>query len=87
MPKIGMASDKRSTEEPRNMEEPPEGHCSPGVELGGLQKNHLDITNLVRSIQRAEGNPDCFRKGGADCDRWDCSWRSYCLKEEGDYSE
>ena len=49
----------------------------------GLRKDFLDTTNLVRSIQRAEGNPDCFRKAEDYCDRLDCSWRQYCLREEG----
>ena len=39
----------------------------------------LDTTALIRSIQRAEGNPDCFMKGNDDCDRLDCVWRIYCL--------
>ena len=34
------------------------------------QKSFLDITNLIRSIQRAEGNPDCFKKGIVDCDQF-----------------
>lgn len=45
----------------------------------GLQRSLVDTTHLVRSIQRAEGNPDCFRKAEGDCDRVDCSWRRYCL--------
>ena len=71
----------------KSMEETSEGHRAPGGEPRGEQKNLLDITNLVRSIQRAEGNVDCFRKGNANCDQWDCSWRSYCLKEEGGCAE
>ena len=38
--------------------------------------NYLDINELVRSIQRAENNIDCFRKGYNDC-----AWREYCLDE------
>jgi len=41
--------------------------------------NYLDICALIRSIQRAENNIDCFRKGHNDCDRFDCAWREYCL--------
>ncbi len=43
------------------------------------KRNFLDMTALIRSIQRAEGNPDCFMKGKDDCDRLDCSWRLYCF--------
>jgi hypothetical protein len=45
------------------------------------QRSFLDITNLIRSIQRAEGNTDCFQRGIRDCDQVDCKWRSLCLKE------
>lgn len=48
-----------------------------------FQKDFLDITNLVRSVQRAEGNPDCFRKAHFHCDQLNCFWRPYCLREEG----
>ena len=40
----------------------------------------LDITALIRSVQRAEGDSDCFRKGIRDCDQTDCEWRSFCLE-------
>ncbi len=43
------------------------------------KNNFLDITALVRSLQRSEGNIDCFRTGNADCDMLDCAWRMYCL--------
>lgn len=44
------------------------------------KKNFLDITTLIRSIQRAEGHADCFQKGIVDCDEVDCKWRSFCLE-------
>ncbi len=47
------------------------------------QKSFVDITNLVRSVQRAEGKPDCFRKQDVDCDNPDCAWRKYCLEGNG----
>lgn len=53
----------------------------------GSGKDFLDTTNLVRSIQRAEGNPDCFRRAENYCDRLDCSWRPYCLREDGSRPE
>lgn len=46
------------------------------------KKNFLDITILIRSIQRAEGNTDCFQKGIVDCDQFGCKWRSFCLEEQ-----
>jgi hypothetical protein len=42
----------------------------------------LDLSLLIQSIQRIEGNPDCFGSAAAGyCDRLDCQWRAYCLKE------
>jgi hypothetical protein len=46
------------------------------------RKDFLDATALIRSIQRAEGNPDCFRRVQAGCDQIDCAWRKYCLEED-----
>ena len=44
-------------------------------------ENLPDITNLIRSVQRIEGNPDCFGKSDGHCDRLDCAWRELCLKQ------
>ena len=44
-------------------------------------ENLPDITNLIRSVQRIEGNPDCFGKSDGNCDRLDCAWRELCLKQ------
>lgn len=45
-------------------------------------KNMVDVTALIRSIQRNEGNPDCFRRADRFmCDRKDCVWRLYCMKD------
>jgi hypothetical protein len=43
----------------------------------------VDLVNLVRSIQRAEGNIDCYRSGWQQCDRINCAWRDHCLNEPG----
>jgi hypothetical protein len=45
------------------------------------RKDFLDATALIRSVQRAEGNPDCFRKAQGGCHQSDCAWRKYCLEE------
>jgi len=49
---------------------------------GFNKKSFLDITTLIRSIQRAEGNTDCFQKGIIDCDQVECKWRSLCLEAQ-----
>ena len=48
---------------------------------GVAKKDFSDLTALIRSIQRVEGNPDCFGKPPGDCDELDCEWRKYCLEE------
>ena len=51
----------------------------------GKKRQFVDITLLIRSIQRSEGNPDCFGKAGNHCDRLDCAWRPYCLGEDSNF--
>jgi hypothetical protein len=43
------------------------------------KQNYLDITALIRSLQRAEGENDCFRTTNFNCQRSDCRWREYCF--------
>ena len=49
-----------------------------------MKNDFFDLTNLIRSIQRAEGNPDCFGRAQDHCDRLDCAWRQYCLETPQD---
>jgi len=49
-------------------------------QVGGLMtENNLNVTDLVRSLQRSSGEQDCFRRGESECDRVDCLWRDLCL--------
>ena len=50
------------------------------------EEDFLDRIALIRSIQRAEGNPDCYRSGQVNCDQLDCLWRKHCLEELHEYS-
>ena len=45
------------------------------------EEDLFDLTDLVRSLQRLEGNQDCFHTNPNSCGRLDCSWRSLCLKQ------
>ena len=45
-----------------------------------IENDAIDIRALIRSIQRAEGNTDCFQMGMIDCDQVDCKWRAFCLE-------
>lgn len=38
----------------------------------------MDKKQLVRSIQKKEGNTPCFKTGQPFCDQNDCCWRSDC---------
>jgi hypothetical protein len=43
-------------------------------------KNFADIKSLIRSLQRNEGNLDCFGKAPHSCGQVECTWREYCLQ-------
>lgn len=36
--------------------------------------------DLIRSIQRQEGNFECFGTAGSTCDQASCCWREDCLR-------
>ena len=47
----------------------------------GLTPGNMKKDTLIRAIQRAEGNFECFgtvKSGG--CDQTNCLWRADCLK-------
>ena len=49
---------------------------SQGIKVGNMKKD-----NLIKSIQRAEGNFDCFGTAIAgECDQINCLWRGDCMK-------
>jgi hypothetical protein len=59
-----------------------------GIENGfNSIPNYVDLVNLIRSIQRAEGNIDCYRRGRRECDRMDCAWRDHCFLASGEHSK
>jgi len=44
------------------------------------KKDFLYVTELIRHIQRSEGNPDGFGRAQGYCDQLECAWRAYCLE-------
>jgi phosphomevalonate kinase len=47
----------------------------------GIKSLNMKKDDLIRTIQRTEGNFDCFGSAGAGgCDQVDCLWREDCLK-------
>jgi len=39
----------------------------------------MSMPNLIRKIQVAQGNPQCFATGKLSCDQAPCPWREDCL--------
>lgn len=45
-----------------------------GIKTGKLRK-----ADIIKAIQRSEGNPDCYNTGQAGlCGQATCSWRDDC---------
>jgi len=45
----------------------------------GIKAKAVKKSNLIRQIQRAEGNFDCFGTAVDYCDQWKCCCREDCL--------
>lgn len=46
----------------------------------GVKTSRLSKADIIRSIQRTEGNFDCFGSAfNGECDQFGCSWRDDCL--------
>ncbi len=48
--------------------------------LLGIQPGQMNKVELIRSIQRAEGNTPCFRTSNGQCSHTDCCFMADCLK-------
>lgn len=47
----------------------------------GIHPEHMYKIELIRSIQHAEGNYDCFATAcNGECDQLDCRWRQDCFE-------
>ena len=46
----------------------------------GIKPGKLRKTELIRTIQAAEGNPQCFNTNfSAECGQEECLWREDCV--------
>ncbi len=46
----------------------------------GIDARNMKKTDLIRAIQKSEGNFDCYGSAVSGvCDRLDCAWRKDCL--------
>ncbi len=48
--------------------------------LGVKDTWQLSKKDLIKTIQRKEGNFDCFGTASNYCDQMACSWRDDCLR-------
>ena len=47
----------------------------------GIDTRNVTLTELIRAIQRAEGNKDCYISAQTlTCAQTNCLWREDCLK-------
>ncbi len=47
----------------------------------GIKAGKMNKTELIRTVQRAEGNNDCFATSYvSDCNQINCLWREDCMK-------
>jgi hypothetical protein len=47
----------------------------------GIRSTRMEKADLIRAIQRAEGNFDCFGTAtGEECDQEECLWRDDCFR-------
>ena len=47
----------------------------------GITPGRMNKTDLIRTIQREEGNFPCFKTAGDYCDQLNCCWREDCLSQ------
>ncbi len=57
------------------------------IKMRRLKEGFLDVADLVRSLQRGEGNMDCFRRAAERCDQLECAWRAYCFEDRSPAEE
>jgi hypothetical protein len=44
----------------------------------GIDAESMLKKDMIRSIQKKEGNTPCFKTDLASCDQYECCWRSDC---------
>jgi len=48
----------------------------------GINPDNMEKAELIRAIQRAEGNRDCFGTDAVkECGQINCLWRNDCLEK------
>lgn len=50
------------------------------ISMGIMMMKGMDKTEMIRAIQRAEGNPECFATmDPAMCSQMNCLWQKDCM--------
>ena len=50
------------------------------AKVKGIKAGKMKKEEIIRAIQKAEGNYDCFGSAlSGECSQDDCSWRADCL--------
>lgn len=44
-----------------------------------IKTANMKKEDIIRTVQRAEGNDDCFGNGAKKCGQTGCLWREDCL--------
>ena len=52
------------------------------AEAFDLKLKSKNKTQMIRAIQEAEGNPQCFRSGLEHCEHVDCCWLEECIPQQ-----
>jgi len=45
----------------------------------GINPMHMKKPDVIRAIQKAEGNTPCFGSSTPDCPQTNCCWRVDCM--------
>jgi len=53
----------------------------------GINPARMKKAELIKAIQRVEGNNDCFRTAPDACGQITCLWREDCLKSTNQEGE
>ena len=49
----------------------------------GIKPDRMNKIDLIRAIQRAEANVDCFATDRVDhCEEYGCLWRADCVEQK-----
>lgn len=46
----------------------------------GIKTGKMKKAELIRAIQKAEGNIPCYAIRGHECDQINCLWREDCIE-------